>query len=236
VRRVAAALRADLRLQLRHGFLLAGAVVASFWVLVLSQLPAAVVTGGMAVFVFLNLLVTTFYFVAGWVLFEKGEGTLEALVVTPLRESEYLASKIAVLTALGAAETLVIVLLVHGADLHWLPAAAGTVLTCALYTLCGFVAVARYDSIDEFLLPSTLLVLVLQLPVLDVLGVFESPLFLAFPTYASLLLLEAAFHPVPAWKLVYALGWAGLATALLFRHARGTFRRFIVRRERGPRA
>jgi fluoroquinolone transport system permease protein len=110
------------------------------------------------------------------------------------------------------------------------------VLTAAIYTLCGFVAVARYDSIDEFLLPSSLLVLVLQLPVLDVLGVFPSPLFLLLPTHASLLLLQAAFHPVPAWKLGYAVLYAGLATALLFRLALGTFRRFIVRRERGPRA
>lgn len=236
MRRLAAALRADLRLQVRHGFLLAGAFVAVFWVLVLSRLPDAVVAGGMPVFLFLNLLVTTFYFVAGWVLFEKGEGTLEALVVTPLRESEYLVSKIAVLTLLGAAEGLAIVLCVYGAGFDWLLAAAGVVLTAALYTLSGFVMIARYDSINEFLLPSTLLVLLLQLPVLDVLGVYESPVFLLFPTYASLLLLEAAFHGVPTWKLVYAVGYASLATALLFAVARASFHRFIVRRERGPTA
>lgn len=236
MRRLVSTLRRDAILQLRHGFLLAGAVVALFWVLVLGQLPEAALTPALAPFLFLNLLVTTFYFVAGWVLFEKGEGTLEALVVTPLRESEYLLSKIAVLTLLGAAEGLVIVLFVHGADFGWLAAAAGTVLSATLYTCLGFVLVSRYDSINEFLLPSSLFTFAMQLPVIDVIGLWESPLFLLWPTYASLVLLQAAFQPVPVWKLAYAVVYASTASWLLFRLALASYRRFIVRQERGVRA
>lgn len=46
-----------------------------------------------------NLPLATFFFIAGLVLLEKGEGTLEAQIVTPLTAGGYLASKILTLTA-----------------------------------------------------------------------------------------------------------------------------------------
>jgi fluoroquinolone transport system permease protein len=231
VSRLLAALRTDARLQLRHGFYTAGAVVAGFWVLLLGWLPAGVVEGGMVPFLFLNLLIASFYFVAGLVLFEKGEGVLEALVTTPLRDGEYLASKILTLVVLGALESLAIVALVYPAGVAWLPLALGIALTAALYTLCGFVAIARYDSINEFLLPSGLFVMVVQLPVLDFVGLWESPIFWLWPTQACLVLLEAAFRPVGTTELAYGVVYAGSWTAALFLYARVSFRRFIVRRE-----
>lgn len=233
MRRLVAALRCDAVLQLRHGFLLVGILVAVFWVLVLSQLPRAAVEAGIAPFLFLNLLVTTFYFVAGWVLFEKEEGTLEALVVTPLREREYLLSKIGVLALLGGIEGLGIAAFTYGTDFAWPLALLGIATSASLYTCLGFVLVSRYDSINEFLLPSSLFTLVAQLPVIDVIGLWESPVFLLWPTYASLLLLEAAFHALPPWKLAYALVYAVAATWLFFRLARVSYQRFIVRHERG---
>ncbi len=229
--RLAAALRCDLRLQVRQGFLAAGVAVAVVWVALLRQLPEAGQATWLPPFLFLNLLVTTFYFVSGLVLLEKGEGVLEALVVTPLRDGEYLASKVASLTALGLAEALAIVLLVHGPGVDWLPVVAGIVLSGALYTLLGFVAIARYDSINQFLLPSSLFVIAAQLPVLDRVGLLESPVFYLWPTQACLLLLEGGFRPLAWGEVIYALVYGGVWIALGFAVARRAFRRFIVRRE-----
>lgn len=114
-----AALRTDLRLQLRQGFYLAGAFVAAIWIAILSQLPADGVRVALPAFLFLNGLTTTFFFVAGLVLFEKREGVLAALVVTPLRDGEYLASKVATLSLLAAVEGITIVLLGWGSNLSW---------------------------------------------------------------------------------------------------------------------
>ena len=81
-----AAMAWDFRLQWRYGFFLVGAIVAATAVGVLLPFPVAAETYSfwLPVFVLGNLTVTTFYFVAGLVMFEKGEGTLEALVVTPI--------------------------------------------------------------------------------------------------------------------------------------------------------
>ena len=47
------------------------------------------------------MLLATFVFLAGLLLIEKGQGTLEGLIVTPLRSSEYLLAKILSLTVLA---------------------------------------------------------------------------------------------------------------------------------------
>lgn len=229
--RLAAALRCDLRLQLRQGFVAAGLVVAAVWVALLGPLPDAGLVTWLPPFLFVNLLVTTFYFGAGLVLFEKNQGVLEALVVTPLRDAEYLASKVLSLALLGVAEGLVIVLLVHGPGLAWGPLLAGSLLTAAIYTLAGFVVVARYDSINEFLLPSSLWVALIQLPVLDCVGLLESPLFWLWPTQPCLVLLEGGFRPLAGGETAAALLAGSLWTTLLAVWARRSFRRFVVRRE-----
>ncbi|MDQ7790432.1 MAG: fluoroquinolone transporter permease, partial [Clostridia bacterium] len=47
---------------------------------------------------------TTLLYVVGLITFEKEEGTLSAVIVSPLRTSEYLMSKVLTLTALATLE------------------------------------------------------------------------------------------------------------------------------------
>ena len=76
----------DVRLQFRNGFYYASAFVAVVLVLFLSQLRAVDLGPWWPAIILENLVINAFYFMAGLVLLEKGEGTLEALVVTPLRD------------------------------------------------------------------------------------------------------------------------------------------------------
>ncbi len=70
----------------------------------------------MGVFVIGNILITSFYFIAGLVLLERDEGTLTAQAVTPLRPWEYLFSKGISLFVLVFVENLIIVVLYAGLD------------------------------------------------------------------------------------------------------------------------
>ena len=229
--RFVATLRNDVRLQLRYGFYVAGAFVAAIWIAILSQLPPDGVRVALPAFLFLNGLTTTFFFVAGLVLFEKREGVLEALVVTPLREDEYLAAKVTTLTLLAAMEGMAIVLLGWGTDLHLAPIVLGSLIVGVLYTLFGFLVVFRYDSINEFLLPGSLLIGIAQLPVFSSFGVWDAPYFWLWPTKGALLLFQAGFAPLGAGELAYALLYSALWIAVLVGLVRRAFRRFVVRSE-----
>jgi len=195
----------DVQLQFRYGFYYAGAVVAIIWIALFSLIPAMDLDLLLPVFLFGNLTMTTFYFVAGLVLLEKGQHTLQGLVVTPLRQGEYLVAKIVTLTWLAMLESLLIVGVSYGLALNWLWLLSGLLAMAAIYILAGFIFVSRYDSINEYLMPSGLLTLFLSLPLIDYFEMWPSLLFYLLPTQPPLLLLRAAFQPLAAWQLGYAL-------------------------------
>jgi fluoroquinolone transport system permease protein len=232
MKRLVTAIQLDARLQLRYGLYAVTAIVVAVWTIglwrfaeALRPLAALLVP----VFVAGNLLMTTFYFVAALVLFEKGEGSLSAIATTPLRDGEYLLSKIISLVALALVETLVIVALLSGTQARWglvLPASA---LLAAVYTMLGFVAIVRHDSINEFLIPSLGYVFALVLPLVGHFGFVDSIVFLPHPMEMALVLMRGAYAPEPVWKIAVAL--AGLVAwfAATFLWARARFDRFVVR-------
>ena len=98
-------------------------------------------------------------------------------------------------------------------------------------TLFGFVAVSRYDSITEYLLPSGLYTLVLTLPLIHYFGLWEHWIWYLVPTQAPLLLMKGAFEPIETWQIVYGLGYSLAAVGGAFWWAQRKFHRFVIRKE-----
>ena len=232
MRRFLASLRRDLLLQYRYKL-----IAVSLWVIVffgglLSLVPEAMRPEPDVIvpaFVVANFMVTTFYFICGLVLFEKGEAVLSALVTTPLRDREYLLSKASSLTLLASVETFSIVVLFFGVGVNWGLLLSGALLLGGIYTLLGFVVIARYDSINEFLMPSVLIAAALQLPLLAHFDVMSRGPLLLHPVEPALALMRAAYEPVASGELVYGFvagaAWLGIS----YWWARQEFERFIVR-------
>jgi fluoroquinolone transport system permease protein len=240
-KRILAVLRWDLSLQYRYGFYYVSLFIIVLMVALLSQIPAQNLPFLLPVFVLSALMVTTFYFMGALVLLEKGENTLHGLVVTPLRGSEFLLGRLASLTGLAVLETLFIVLPVYvllygyrlgfGGGFHFNPLwlLAGMILLGMLYCLLGFVAIAPYDAINEYLLPSVAYLMLLMLPLIDYSGLWQSAIFYLHPVQPALWLLRAAFMPVAPWQIVYGLLASVFWTAVAFIWARRTFRHFVAR-------
>lgn len=231
--RLLATMRCDLRLQIRNGFYYAAGFVALYWVVLLLWPRDEDLVWILPLLVFTNLLINTFYFFSGLVLLEKREGTLEAQVVTPLRIREYLASKLCTLTALGILENLVITMIAFGPGFRIAPLIVGMVLAALIYCLAGFAMVARYDSINEFLMPSMVAFVAFSMPVLPYFGFLEGWWWLLHPMQGPLLLMKAAFQPIPGWQLVYGSVYPLLCIVPVFMWSRNAFYRFIIAREGG---
>lgn len=186
----------DLRLQFRNGFYYAAVVVVVTQVAVLSWLSAPTLVWLLPVVLLGNYFINGLFFIAGLVMLEKSEGSLEALITTPLRSGEYLLSKVLSLCLLSLIESVVIIYSLGVVEVDLGPLLLGIVLSTALLSLFGFLIVARYDSINEFLFPSVLWSTALVIPYLGYFGIWQGwPLYL-HPIQAPLLLLEAAFRPV----------------------------------------
>lgn len=227
-KRIASAFRWEVTLQFRNGFYYAVGFIMAFWVLVytqFSQLDLRAVLPGMLQG---NLLVTTFYFMAGLVMLEKGEGSLEARVVTPLRGGEYLLVKVLALSLLVLAENLLVAGMFSAFRFALLPMALGLLFSGAIFCLVGFLVVIRYDSINEFLMPSMPYTVLLMLPLLSFFNLVRSPLFFLHPLQAALILMEGGFRSLTVLEWMYGLGYSAVWLLILFVLCRRAFRRFVT--------
>ena len=232
MKRLVSVFRWDVTLQYRYKFVAVSVGMVLFWGILFGLIPGiGRVDAGVVVpaFFVINLYVTTFYFISGLVLFEKSEGVLTMLAATPLRDVEYLLSKVVSLTLLALVESLLIVVAVLGTVGEWVPLVSGAFLLGALFALAGFIVVVRYDSINAFLIPSVLYVTALLLPLLPHFGLADRTVFYLHPAQPALVLMRAAYMPKGAWEMVYGvaagLGWVGIGFVV----ARRRFYKFATR-------
>lgn len=236
--RLLAAMKLDVRVQVRNKLYTIGIVVGVLVAVALSLLAEP--QHLRIVLPTLILLViggSTLFYVAGLIIFEKDEGTLHAVVVSPLRTSEYLWSKILTLTALATLEALV---MIGGALIVWqftavilwpnlLLLITGIVALGIISTLVGLVGVVRYDKVTDFLLPMAVVAIVLQLPAFYFFGVIEHPAFLTIPSSAPAMLIQGAYGPLAAWQWAYGILYSMIWIVVLSFWAHRAFEKYIVR-------
>jgi fluoroquinolone transport system permease protein len=229
MKRLTTSLLFDVRIQQRYNFLVASIFSILVWVAVLMALPAETRQSMAPAIIYLDLALVGFYFIAGLILYEKGEATIYALVITPLRFVEYLASKLITLTGLAIFIALTLLFLTSGwsgTNLLWV--VLGTALMSVISLLIGFIAVAPFTSFSSYLIPSQLPALVLYLPIISYLGLWDSPLFYLLPTQGAMLLLRGAYGGVESWQVLYAVLYGALWIVGLTFAARYVFNRYVV--------
>ncbi|MEM9692789.1 MAG: ABC transporter permease [Myxococcota bacterium] len=131
---------------------------------------------------------STLLYVVAMIQLEKGDRTLTALTVTPLRPAEYLVAKTLTLSALGTLEAMIMTV---GAGV-WLgvelPAPGrlsfvfGTFSLGAIQVLIGVIIAVRYDHITDALVPMGGVGALLQLPALHFAGALDAPWLLWLPS------------------------------------------------------
>lgn len=223
MKRLINAVAYDVLFQFRHGFYFAYTFVTLFYVVLLKLLPAEV-TGKVLPFVlFTDISVLGFFFIGGILLLEKGQNTLSALFVTPLRVHEYLLAKYISLSIIATIATLALYL-ITGGTLSFLPGLLGIVwLNMFIYTLLGIALVSMVKSVNDYFVLGVPVGVILFIPLLSYFDIWKwAPLYL-LPTEPTLGLLAGDFS---FGALVIMIFWAGIAWWIGYR----TFIRKIVGR------
>lgn len=217
--RLLAMMKIDAMVQIRNNLYTIGIVVAVLTAVMVAWLGSA--NQLYAIIPTLLLLVvggTTFLYVGALIFFEKDQGTINATIVSPVRPSEYLWSKIITLTLLAALESMIMVggamVIMSFFETVTLPniplLLVGMLAIGVLYTLMGIILMVRYDKITDFLIPMALIVSILQFPFVYFWGMFELPAFLVIPTSAPAMLMRGAFVPLAGWEWVYGVGYTAV--------------------------
>lgn len=235
--RLLSAMKLDVMVQLRNHLYTIGITVGAMIAVALSQL----VNPSQLLYVVPALMVivvggSTLLYVAGLIIFERDEGTINAIIVSPMRVSEYLWSKIITLTTLSTFEAVVMIggamlIMSYSEALIWpnLPLLLGGMIGMgAIYTLIGVIMIVRFDKITEFIMPMAAVAVILQLPFLHFLGLVEHPLFLLVPTSPPLVLMQGAYKQLLAWEWGYAIGYTLLLLIGLSLWANRAFKTHMI--------
>jgi fluoroquinolone transport system permease protein len=147
-------------------------------------------------------------------LLERDEGTLTALAVSPLSPGGYLATRTVSLTVLAAVETIVLLWIAFDTVGSW-SVLIGTASLGVIYTGFGAGVGARYGSVNELLLPASVVVTLLLLPLIPHFGLGPRAPMMLHPIEPSLTLMRAGYSAASRSDLVFGLagsiGWSAVA-------------------------
>lgn len=215
MKRLGASFWSQIVYQHRNGFYVASLVTIAMFVALLAALPdtfdASTRRVVFAVFTVFAVQITTFFFVGGVLLLERGEGVLSALAVSPLTAGEFVLARAVTLAVLATLETAIIVMALARVDVGAGLFVAGAGALSLLLSFAGVVFFARYATLNEALAPSVLATIGLSLPVLGF--AWPSLVWNLHPTYAAMQLAGAAFgmEHFGAVEAVSLIGWGGAA-------------------------
>jgi len=230
VTRLSSTIRLDSRLQARHKVYLIVAIAVLGMALALRAVFSPdQLHFFMPVLVMSGVNVTTVFLVGVLLLIERSQGTLSVVMVSPLRPSEYLASKVLTLTALALAEGFVLAGVAYGLGFNFGWLGLAVVMRAAMGIAVGVAVGVRYRSITRFLFPGILAALAFDLPAIWYLELWTSDIFYAWPSTPPMILAKAAFRPIGPGELAYALGYGTLGVGAALIWARRSIDRFVVR-------
>jgi fluoroquinolone transport system permease protein len=198
------------------------------------QIPAAV--GGLAVawsalaalapastpyLLFIEVATVGTFLVGALAVMERQSGVLQALAVSPMRAGEYVASRLAPLTALTVAAA--VPPLVAGGARRYPSVLAAVALTTVLLLATGLAVALRRHTLIGFLtaLPWPLIPF-FAVPLAVAVGLLTHPAWYVVPTTGALAVIRGGFGAAPPYAgalLGYLAAWTVLACAVAVRVA-----------------
>lgn len=148
-----------------------------------------------------------FIFIGVMVLYEKGQHTLQALSVCPVKFENYVWSKAIALTILALPICFGIVFSAYGFSFNYFAFILAVLFSSMLFSMLGFIGVARVQTFNQYIIVIPLFFAPTIVPLLDLFNLWFHPILYIIPTQASLLLFKASFEPISLFEWVYSIGY-----------------------------
>lgn len=230
--RLASTLRLDATLQVRHRvYLIVLGATLGLALAIRSVVTPEQLEFFMPVLAMYGVSLTTVFLVGVLLLLERSEGTLSVVMVSPLRPSEYLASKLITLAGLALVESTIVAVVAYGLGWSFGWFVLAVVMRASMGVGVGVAVGVRYSSITRFLFPGILASLAFDFPNFWYFEIWPTSLFYLWPSMPPLLLAKSAFFAVEPLQLVYAFVYGPLVVGAALFWASRSIDRFVVRGE-----
>lgn len=219
---------ADIRFQFKQGFYLVYVLITVMYLIILSFLSEDILSVGLPLVVFSDPSVLGLFFIGGIIMLEKTQGILSVLVVSPLRTIEYILSKVISLAFVSVLAAFAITGFSNYGCVNWLLVFLSTVLTSAIFTLCGIMITAGCNTVNQYMIKTVPYMLLLVLPCFSLIGFPYSYLFTIIPSVAALRLMLGAYTGIPFFEAVGLIIYLSGMNYLFLRWAIRVFENKIV--------
>ena len=172
------------------------------------------------ILIFNDPLTTGFVFGGVLMMFDRNQNTLEAIAILPISPKHYLISKASVLALLAVLMSWTIAYWVHGFDFQVLHLTFATFCNTFILALLGFSVGAISKNINQFILYSVPLLILVALPFLPLFDIGNRWLFCLFPSFGGVeLIYQSLVSPSSLWLTTAAylniLLWLGISWKLV---------------------
>lgn len=221
----------------RYNIMAASVVVALLWIGVLSVTEIPDITYIFPMLIYVDTTSMAILLIGVTIFFEKQEGTMHTLLVTPINRFDYLLSKSIVTIASSVITLAILYLYVYffkEVDLSFTGLLGAVILVALFHSLVGFLLTYSSRDFTALLVNMFKYIFIFFLPVLlEYMRVIQHDLveliiYIA-PTKAAMVLLNAPAGETALWEVLYALAYLGIGSIILFIFVLKKFEQFAAK-------
>ncbi len=212
--------KGDIRFQYKYGFYFLYLIFSLLYISVAYVLPRDWRQTAVLAMVFTDPAALGLFFMGAIILYEKSERVLDALAVSPVKVSEYVASK---LFSIGLISSLAALLIAVSSCLSFQPFyfISAVFMGSCLFSSFGLMLAAKSSTLNEFILSTIPFQIAINLPALAYLFGWQPVWLLIHPGASMIELMVAGRYRWPAFAVL--LVSSGLACYLAYKVIRKMF-------------
>jgi len=228
----------DFIFQAKYGIIVAAIVITAVWLGIIVLLPVYTMDYVIPMAFITDFAVTGFLFIAAMLFFDKGQGTLDVIVTSPIKVAEYILSKLISLSTLICCIAIALVFgvsFIKAIEVNYFFVVVASVLSSSFFILLGLIVSTFYKSFNDMLMPMGALFAVLFIPLLiyvnaDILNFLDYIVFI-WPTYSMIKLIDAILGNSTTISIIISTFYILILNFVLFKTSVKFFNKKIIGRE-----
>lgn len=224
-------------MQYKYGLIAAGIIMSTLWITVLMLFSPKMLPSVIPMVLLGDLATMGYMFIAAIIYFERGQGSINAVISTPVKTKEYIQSKIISFFIYILCVSLLVVYIVSftkGLEVKFIFVLLSISITSVFYMLLGLVLATKYKNFTDFLFPTGIVFLLLFVPILALLNLkqikFLDRFYYLWPTHGMILLMKGIYGSISIFNLIYAVGINLIFIWVLYKKCLKEFNRKIIGR------
>jgi len=176
----------DINIQWRSGYWSVYGIMGILYIIILLNVPINIRDEAAVGIIFMDTSVLGLIFVGALVLFEKQQGVLQSMTVTPLKLNTYIFSKVISLTLLSTVVSTIIWIIPLWSLKGYGYILSGVILSSVVFTIFGLGFSSGVNSFNQYLARIFVGSLIFSFPVFPYIIFPEMVWLIIFPTNAAL--------------------------------------------------